>query len=195
MKVALKSAYLSYVYQRYEPNLQTYKAYISRLNLTKTQARALVGWSLTSGLPDVTQAVLDVLEHDHGDLRGIDQLSNNEINNINLTDYVHKIVLPYGRQNHRPDDTIEQTGRRNSLYVLTDYFRNNSNIYVIHNKDDFLLRPGDIRYFSRNLGDRFVLFPWGGHLGNFWHEQNMYTLLAILKGEDLTSAIMSKGSL
>lgn len=60
--------------------------------------------------------------------------------------------------------------KKNNLYRLRRHFKSNKNIHIIHNADDFLLKPGDTRFLKKALGSRFKLFPRGGHLGNLWHE-------------------------
>ena len=192
LKALAKAGYLSFRFKKYEPILPIYKRYVKKLNFSEHQSMAMVGHSLTSELPDVAKSAQKVLIHEHGNLAGTFKLSNKAINNINLDEYIEKIVLPYQKTNNDPRDTREKLGKRNSLYALDSYFRNNDNVYLIHTKDDFLINTKDIKYFSQAFKDRFVLFPWGGHLGNFWHSQNMGVLTAILKGKALRSAIREK---
>ena len=152
----------------------------------------MVGYALTESLPKVAESVQKVLLHDRGDLSGTAVMSGREIRDLTLNQYIRNIVLPFRIHNYDPSDTITKLGRRNSLYSLDSYFRTNNNVYLVHNKDDFLINKNDIKYFSKTFQDRFVLFPWGGHLGNFWHYQNLNVVLAILKGNSLKDAITSE---
>jgi len=53
-----------------------------------------------------------------------------------------------------------------SLRTIEDYLRSSTKIYVIHNEDDLILEPGEIRFFPEVFGDRATIYPTGGHLGN-----------------------------
>ncbi len=58
--------------------------------------------------------------------------------------------------------------RHNSLYGIESTLRNNQQIVLFQNADDFLIRSQDIDFLQQTLGRRLLLFPAGGHLGNFW---------------------------
>ena len=191
-KALAKAGYLKYRFQRYEPSIPIYKNYVRKLNFSPYQSEAMVGYALTESLPKVAESVQKVLLHDRGDLSGTAVMSGREIRDLTLNQYIRNIVLPFRIHNYDPSDTITKLGRRNSLYSLDSYFRTNNNVYLVHNKDDFLINKNDIKYFSKTFQDRFILFPWGGHLGNFWHYQNLNVVLAILKGNSLKDAITSE---
>ena len=53
-----------------------------------------------------------------------------------------------------------------SLSSIEDFLRTADNIRVVHNEDDLILEPGEIDFFSEVFGDRAVIYPNGGHLGN-----------------------------
>jgi len=51
----------------------------------------------------------------------------------------------------------------------------------MHNADDFLTNRKSIEDLKDALGDRVVLYPYGGHLGNIWYPQNKRDALEIFK--------------
>lgn len=182
-KLFLRIGLTSLWFRRYIPTEQTYAAYLSRTPMSLYQKKALVGMGLASSIPEVTRAVWASLLHDHGHLRGLQRESRHRVQDFDFGDYFRRIILTYGRANHRPDDSLGSINWRNGLYSLEEYFRTTPNVYLIHNRDDFLVQDGDIEFFSRAFGDRFVLYPWGGHMGNLWHPQNVTGLISLLKGK------------
>lgn len=173
-KVGLTSLY----YRRYIPTPYTYESYLGRINLNKEQMMALVGSSLRSELPMVRKAIYATLLHDHGNLMGVKATDAKT-----LEHFLKEVLLPYSIKNVDPKDTLQKIGKRNSLYELEPYFSSNQNTYLIHNADDFLIRPGDIDFFSKTFNDRFILYPWGGHMGNLWHDQNIGLLIKLLEDQ------------
>lgn len=176
----IKTGVLSLYYKQFIPSIETYQSYLSKLNITQEQAMAMVGASLRSPLPSVAKAVVNSLYHDHGNLRGA--RPDLKYRFYDFTAYLKKILLPYNRKNHFPGDTLEKMNKRNSIYSLRNYMATHHNLYVVHNLDDFLIQEGDVEFFSETLGDRFVLYPWGGHMGNMWYKQNVNGLVSLIEG-------------
>ena len=61
---------------------------------------------------------------------------------------------------------------------IEGYLRSTRKISVVHNRDDIILGPGDIDFLDRVMGDRAIIYPLGGHLGNMTYERNVDEMLA-----------------
>ena len=68
-----------------------------------------------------------------------------------------------------------------SLNSITDYLRGDDRIEVIHNRDDVILAPGEINYFSQVFGSRAKIYPYGGHLGNMEYRENVEYMVGVFK--------------
>ena len=53
-----------------------------------------------------------------------------------------------------------------SLYSQMDALKKDSRVYIFTNVDDFLLQPSDLPLLRESFGDRLVMYPYGGHMGN-----------------------------
>ncbi|HKM38286.1 MAG TPA: serine/threonine protein kinase [Thiopseudomonas sp.] len=100
--------------------------------------------------------------------------------------YIQKQLLPLWRVHFKgalnaqavaEDSDLEQLIYATSLYALTNYLANNPKIGVMHNADDIILGKGDIGFLKQHLGERFTLYPYGGHLGNLDYRDNAADIL------------------
>jgi hypothetical protein len=105
-----------------------------------------------------------------------------EAKKFTLTDYNERIGLPLWRsQAAEPKADLESLIERGSLAHILDRLRDNPKVYIMHNADDFLTDRKSIEELKDALGDRAVLYPYGGHLGNLWYQENKKDALRILK--------------
>jgi hypothetical protein len=150
---------------------------------TKEELQFLVAQSLQSQLPElvyVTQAIHDqnVLSAPKDEMR----TRLEEAKTFTLTNYNEKIGLSLWRsQATEPKASLESFVERSSLLHILDRLRNNPKVYIMHNADDFLTNRKSIEDLKDALGDRVVLYPYGGHLGNIWYPQNKRDALEIFK--------------
>ena len=86
--------------------------------------------------------------------------------------YFENILLPYLQKHEDSELTIDTANQQSSMVAVENYLKE-SNSYLIHNNDDFLLRDGDIENLKKIFGSRMSLFPLGGHLGNVGSEEYM----------------------
>ncbi|HZJ92947.1 MAG TPA: serine/threonine protein kinase [Thiopseudomonas sp.] len=100
--------------------------------------------------------------------------------------YIQKQLLPLWRVHFKgalnaqavaEDSDLEQLIYATSLYALTNYLANNPKIGAMHNADDIILGKGDIGFLKQHLGERFTLYPYGGHLGNLDYRDNAADIL------------------
>ncbi len=99
---------------------------------------------------------------------------------IGFTDFYHEFFYPFYADEYPDmtrDDFIESMG----LASITDFLSSSDNIFVIHNRDDIILAPGEINYFPQVFGDRAKIYPWGGHLGNMEYIENVMHMVGVFK--------------
>ena len=105
-----------------------------------------------------------------------------EAKKFTLTDYNERIGLSLWRNQAAESNAgLESFIERSSLTHILDRLRDNPRVYIMHNTDDFLTNRKSIDEIKAALGDRVVLYPYGGHLGNVWYPQNKTDALKILK--------------
>lgn len=100
--------------------------------------------------------------------------------------YIDKQLLPLWRVHFKgplnanatadPED-LETLIQATSLYALQDYLAGSTKIGAMHNADDIILGTGDIRFLKEHFGERFTLYPYGGHLGNLNYRDNAADIL------------------
>jgi len=92
-----------------------------------------------------------------------------------LSSYVVPMVFGLTRKDCKParrDEMTKTVLGRFSLTALTDFLRKpESRVHLFTNRDDFILRAGDLEYLEDTLGDRVLIFPYGGHSGGYWHPE------------------------
>ncbi len=83
----------------------------------------------------------------------------------NFECYIQEQLLPYWRR-HFKGESLDQLVFDVSLHAIEDHLRNSSHIAAFTNADDLILSKGDLNFLRETLGNRLVVFPHGGHLGN-----------------------------
>ena len=83
-----------------------------------------------------------------------------------FTDYFERIYTPYfARLN--PGLTPERMIADADLRAIEPFLEKATNIGVITNEDDLILRPEDFLFLEQVFQDRLVMYPTGGHCGNY----------------------------
>ena len=77
--------------------------------------------------------------------------------------YAKTFILPSLKT--RGGGSLEELNRKSSLYQFGDYLANQPGIFVIHSRDDFILKSGDIEWMQAQFGSRAIILPYGGHCG------------------------------
>ncbi|MDE1463996.1 hypothetical protein [Spartinivicinus poritis] len=93
----------------------------------------------------------------------------------NFDCYLNRFVVPYVGK------PLVDIVKKNSLKALEQYLSQSSTIYVVTNKDDFILSNQDIQFLTKTFDERLTLYPYGGHCGNLNYQQNVDDLLKLLK--------------
>jgi hypothetical protein len=100
-----------------------------------------------------------------------------------LMEYQEKIAIPsWRRAAIEPQADTESLTRRGSLMAILDRLRADSRVYVMHNADDILIDRRSVEALQEAMGDRMILYPLGGHLGNLWYWQNKESILKLFRG-------------
>ena len=89
-------------------------------------------------------------------------------------------MLPFFQQRDA-SMTFEKLVDRASLYPIEDYLRNSKKIGLMHNADDIIMAPGEIDWLVDVFGERSMIYPHGGHLGNVGYKDNVEYMLEFFK--------------
>jgi hypothetical protein len=95
-------------------------------------------------------------------------------------EYSKELMLPFFK-GRNPNLTYEQLVERASLYPIEDYLRNSEKIGLMHNEDDIIMAPGEIKWLKDVFGDRGKFYPHGGHLGNVAYKDNVTYMINFFK--------------
>ena len=155
-----------------------------RFHLTDKQIQYLIGRELQSSIGDVIY-VLELV-HYIGVLRTPISYTNrndrfNEAHSYSLMDYVKVFLIPRLKQRRGTQPGAGALNVRFSLKEVESTLMTNKNIFVMHNRDDFLVSSADLDYLEGLLGDRAKIYPYGGHMGNLWYSQNRKDIVSIFK--------------
>ncbi len=99
---------------------------------------------------------------------------------VGFTDYYHEYLFPF-YQKKDPSLTREGLADMMSLRYIEDFLRGAENIGVVHNQDDIILTKGEIDFFPEVFGDRAMIYPRGGHMGNLFHRDTLAYIVEYLK--------------
>jgi len=97
---------------------------------------------------------------------------------ITFLQYFDELLYPYYKSK-QPGLTRQGLLDQLSLRSIEGYLRNSDKIYVMHNADDLILKPGEIDFFTDVFGSRAKIYPWGGHCGNMGYKVNVDHMLGL----------------
>ena len=170
---------------------KTFDRFVKKLAVfTKEELQFLVAQTLQSQFSElvyVTQALHDqnILSAPRDEMRK----RLDEAKQVTLTDYNERIGLPLWRsQAAEPQADLQSFIDRSSLTHILHRLRDNPKVYIMHNADDFLTDKKSIEELKEALGDRVVVYPYGGHLGNLWYPENKRAALQILESTPAAAA-------
>ena len=93
-------------------------------------------------------------------------------NHLSFLDYFNEYFYPYF-QKKRPGLTKEALIASLGLKSIEGYLKNNPKFSSMTNENDFILSNADREYLRQLFGERAVIYPVGGHLGNLEFVPNM----------------------
>jgi hypothetical protein len=141
---------------------------------------------LSKELTNIILSSKDVLNSLHGEDLGIIQTERRTAQKklaqkIGYRDYFFKFVLGYRvKFEHLPPINYKDFITLNSLKCLGQWLKSNDDLFIMHNKDDFIISNDDIDYLKETFSNRLTLYPRGGHMGNIWHKDNVRRVNSIL---------------
>lgn len=101
---------------------------------------------------------------------------------VTFMEYSEKIGVPTWRvEAGEPKADLETFTTRGSLAPILAQLRDNPRVYIVHNVDDFLADPKSIEELKEVMGDRMMLYPSGGHLGNLWYPETTNYVLGLFR--------------
>lgn len=94
--------------------------------------------------------------------------------------YVNYFVLPYWKLNN-PNKTKADLIYAASLRALKEYLKNSDKIAIVHNIDDIILSPEDLKFLKETFKGRAKFYPRGGHCGNIEYKTNAEYMINYFK--------------
>ena len=95
-----------------------------------------------------------------------------------LDTFVTRYYLPRGIDLREPEVLRSAV----DLRVYTEALRQNPKLRLIENENDILLGPEDLAWLRETFGERLIMFPRGGHLGNLSHPVVQKAIVGALAG-------------
>lgn len=144
---------------------------IKTLNVSPAQAAFLIGESFRLSLADLLVASQTV--HDRGLLKQpLSEYHRNarmlEASGILYGTYMNEFMMPFWQKKKSTNFVANDFVAQASLVKFTAKLAQISEFRLIHNADDFLTSPKDLAAVDAALGQRSMIFPYGGHVGNLW---------------------------
>src|SRR5574342_80799 len=103
-----------------------------------------------------------------------------DVKSVTVMEYSEKIGVPTWRvKAGEPKADLETFTARGSLAPILAGLRDNPRVHIVHNVDDFLADPKSIEELKEVMGDRMMLYPSGGHLGNLWYPETKNYVLGL----------------
>ncbi|WP_348758308.1 alpha/beta hydrolase [Candidatus Methylocalor cossyra] len=155
-----------------------------RLRLSGEEIRYLIGWVLRE--PVGESLYVAELVRPLGILRtpiswGYRSARLDEARSFGLMDYLRRVLIPKLNGGPAGGPDLEHWLQRSSLKNLASFLREQRTVYLMHNADDFLVSRDDLAYAERVFGERAIIYPLGGHLGNLWYPQNRRDMLEVMQ--------------
>ncbi len=93
-----------------------------------------------------------------------------------FTDFYHEMYFPF-YQREQPSLTRGELAELQSRKSIKGLLGESEYIGVVHNRDDIILDPGEIDFFPATFGERAIIYPTGGHLGNLPYWENVQNVV------------------
>ncbi|MBC2856717.1 serine/threonine protein kinase [Cetobacterium sp. 2A] len=103
------------------------------------------------------------------------------VNFASFNDYLTKLAFPYYRNIIGTSMTMEKLLATSDLEQFKFYLKNSKKIAVVTNVDDFILTENNRKFLKDTFGNRFLMYPKGGHCGNMFYSENVKVMLKFLE--------------
>ncbi|HLF98321.1 MAG TPA: alpha/beta hydrolase [Methylococcaceae bacterium] len=155
-----------------------------RLQLTPKQMKYLIGKAFRSAVGDT----LYVIEQAYrpGLLKtpvswGYRSGRLEEAREHPVMRYVTTGLIPRLRQFGDSSMSVEALNENSSLKYVGTALAGNSKVFLMHNRDDFLVSAEDLEYLEGIFRERAKIYPRGGHLGNLWYSVNRQDIVGVFR--------------
>jgi hypothetical protein len=141
------------------------------LNLSNEQLEYLIGNSFQQTLTDVifvSQQINDLGLLKTPATANRRNTREGEASRIGFETYMRRGAQPFWTHRLHSNWTEDQFVAQGDIQSLQSLVKTDSAYRMIHNLDDFLNDPAEIRAFAKGMGSRATLYPTGGHVGNLW---------------------------
>lgn len=95
---------------------------------------------------------------------------------VSYREYIEKMLLKDG-------EDIMDMAATERLTTLEDALKAADNVFIMHNRNDFLMKQEDFAWIENTFGKRAILFPKGGHLGSLHLPEIRNVLVKTVIGE------------
>nr|WP_307776037.1 serine/threonine protein kinase [uncultured Cetobacterium sp.] len=107
-----------------------------------------------------------------------------KINFANFNNYLEKLAYPYYCKILGGNLKFQDMIRYGDLELFENYLKNEKKIAAVTNQDDFILSSSDREFIKGTFKERSLIYPYGGHCGNMFYQNNVDRMLKFLeKGE------------
>ena len=103
---------------------------------------------------------------------------------LSFVDYVDELLYE-SEKKATPALTLDRMVMASSLKAIASYLEGADKIGLITNRDDVILAPADIEFFTKTFGSRAKIFPTGGHCGNMASRAYVADVVNFFKGMPL----------
>lgn len=156
----------------------------NRLRLTDKQMKYLIGKVFRAAVGDTLYVIEQVYRL--GRLKtpvdwGYRSGRLEEAREYPVMEYITTWLIPRLRQVGYRSMGLEALNERTSLKGVATALAGNDKVFLMHNRDDFLVSPEDLEYLEGIFGERAKIYPHGGHLGNLWYPVNKHDIVDVFQ--------------
>lgn len=149
------------------------------VNLSQRELEGAIGYSMRSTFAKMVLATQDV--NDLGVLPDLQEDRDRAAKKVGFETYVTNFL---GRA-LGTGFSLEALNAEASLTAQSNYLNRASNVFVLHNANDFLLAPEDVQWVEATFGHRARIYPTGGHMGNLDSSDNVESIQKWLSGRSI----------
>ncbi len=140
------------------------------IEMSDRDLQAAIGYTMRATFADMILATQQI--HDEGILPEIQSERESEAKRIGFEKYVNEFLIPALAEDGR-HFSLETLNGDTSLTAQGQYLASAQNVFVLHNRDDFLTNSPEIEWIESTFGHRARIYPRGGHMGNLNNEDNL----------------------
>ena len=97
-------------------------------------------------------------------------------------DYFSQVVMKFFRERRGIEPNVGGLFKENSYLGIANYLKTANHVQLRHNLNDFLIEEQDVDFLKETFGSRAKFYPYGGHLGNLWYQDNVQDFREFFKG-------------